>query len=121
MFVVIGGKVVFKFNLGSGFGIVWSFRNIIVGMWYIVLVECVWDWSLFILDSDLIVIDYLLCCLKGLNFVLDLFIGGVENFMIIDMWKVGVNIGLVGCIFVVFVDDREINLIKFNFKLCDIK
>lgn len=78
------------------------------------------DEGLLILDNDLFVIDDFLCCIKGLNFVLNLFIGGVENFVVIDICKVGVGFGLVGCIFVMLVDGREINLIKLNFELCNI-
>jgi len=118
---IIGGKVVFMFNLGSGPGIVRSSRNITVGMWHTVLVERVLDWSSLTFDSDPPVSDYSPCCLKGLNLALDLFIGGVENFTAIDTRKVGVDTGLVGCISAVSVDDREINLIKSNLKLRDIK
>lgn len=118
---IIGGKVVFMFNLGSGPGIVRSSRNITVGMWHNVLVERVLDWSSLTFDSDPPVSDYSPCCLKGLNLALDLFIGGVENFTAIDTRKVGVDTGLVGCISAVSVDDREINLIKSNLKLRDIK
>ncbi|XP_078373536.1 basement membrane-specific heparan sulfate proteoglycan core protein-like [Oculina patagonica] len=118
---IIGGKVVFMFDLGSGPGTVRSARNITVGMWHTVLVERNLDRSSLLLDSDPAVTDHSPCCTKGLNIALDLFIGGVENFTKIDTRKVGVNSGLVGCISAVSVDNREINLIKSNLKLRDIK
>ena len=118
---IIGGKVVFMFDLGSGPGTLRSVRNITVGMWHTVLVDRTLDRSSLTLDSDPAVTEYSPCCLKGLNLALDLFIGGVENFTKIDTRKVGVNSGLVGCISAVSVDNREINLIKSNLKLRDIK
>lgn len=114
---VIGGRVEFKFDLGSGAGILRSVRNISVGMWHTVLLERKLDKSSLTLDSDPAVTDYSPCCSKGLNLALDLFIGGVENFTTVDTRKIGVNSGLVGCISAVSVDDREINLIKSNLKL----
>lgn len=72
-------------------------------------------------DNDFFVKVNFRCCLVGLNLGLDLFIGGVDNFIIIDIDKIGVSIGLFGCIFSVFVDGREINLFKLNFNQCGIK
>lgn len=117
---VIGGKVEFRFNLGSGPGIVQSARNITVGQWHTVLVERSFDEGSLTLDNDPPVTDYSPCCTKGLNLALDLFIGGVENFTMIDTRKVGVNSGLVGCISAMSVDGREMNLIKSNLRLRDI-
>ncbi|PFX26969.1 basement membrane-specific heparan sulfate proteoglycan core protein-like isoform X2 [Stylophora pistillata] len=117
---IIGGKVELRFNLGSGPGIVRSARNITIGQWHTVHVERKLDEGSLALDNDPTVTDYSPCCTKGLNLGLELFIGGVENFAMIDTRKVGVTSGLVGCISAMSVDGREINLIKSNLDLRNI-
>lgn len=114
---VNGGRVEFRFNMGSGAGIVRSARNISVGLWHTVAVERKLDEGSLILDSDPPVKATSPCCSVGLNLVLDLFIGGVENFTEFDTGKVGVSSGLYGCISSVSVDGREINLLKSNLDL----
>ncbi|KAJ7379698.1 Basement membrane-specific heparan sulfate proteoglycan core protein [Desmophyllum pertusum] len=77
---VIGGRVEFKFDLGSGAGILRSVRNISVGMWHTVLLERKLDKSSLTLDSDPAVTDYSPCCSKGLNLALDLLHRGRGKF-----------------------------------------
>ena len=115
-----GGRVEFRFNMGSGHGIVHSARNVSVGIWHNVVVERQLDEALMRLDNDPPVKGYSPCCSVGLNLLLDLFIGGVDNFTTIDTSKVGVSSGLSGCISSVSVDGREINLLKSNLNLRDI-
>lgn len=117
---IIRGKVEFRFDLGSGPGIVRSARNITVGQWHTVHVERTLDEGSLTLDNDPPVTDDSPCCTKGLNLALNLFIGGVEDFAVIDTRKVGVGSGLVGCISAMSVDGREMNLIKSNLELRNI-
>ena len=115
------GRIEFRFNLGSGPGILRSARNISVGFWHTVTVERYLDKSSLILDDDPPVRGSSQCCSIGLNLVLDLFLGGVENFTTFDTSKVGVSSGLFGCISRMSVDGREINLIKSNLNMRGIK
>ena len=118
---ISGGRVEFRFNMGSGAGVVRSAKNISVGIWHTVVIERQRDEASLKLDNDPPVKDYSPCCSIGLNLVLDLFIGGVENFTAVDTNKVGVSSGLFGCISSVSVDGREINLLKSNLNLRGIK
>ncbi|CAH3176827.1 unnamed protein product [Porites lobata] len=61
------------------------------------------------------------CCSRGLNLLLDLFIGGVKNFTTFHTSKVGVSSGLFGCISEISVDGREINLLKSKLDMRGIK
>ena len=116
-----GGRVEFRFNMGSGTGILRSARNISVGFWHTVIIERQLRDSLLVLDDDPPVKGSSPCCSRGLNLLLDLFIGGVKNFTTFHTSKVGVSSGLFGCISELSVDGREINLLKSNLDMRGIK
>ncbi|CAH3185759.1 unnamed protein product [Porites lobata] len=116
-----GGRVEFRFNMGSGTGILRSARNTSVGFWHTVIIERQLRDSLLVLDDDPPVKGSSPCCSRGLNLLLDLFIGGVKNFTTFHTSKVGVSSGLFGCISELSVDGREINLLKSNLDMRDIK
>ena len=63
--LAIIGKVEFRFDLGSGPGIVRSARNITVGQWHTVHVERTLDEGSLTLDNDPPVTDDSPCCTKG--------------------------------------------------------
>lgn len=119
--VINHGRVEFKFNLGSGPGVVYSTKNVSLGIWHTVVVERKRDEASMKLDNESPVKAYSPCCSIGLNLELDLFIGGLDNFTTVDTDRLGVSSGLFGCISSVSIDDREINLLKSNINQRDIK
>ncbi|XP_068699347.1 basement membrane-specific heparan sulfate proteoglycan core protein-like isoform X3 [Montipora foliosa] len=115
------GIVEFRFDMGSGPGIVRAARKLSLGIWHTVRIERQLDEAVMKFDNDSSVKANSRCCSVGLNLGLDLFIGGVDNFTTIDTNKIGVSTGLFGCISSVSVDGREINLLKSNLNQRGIK
>ena len=65
------GRVEFRFNMGSGTGILRSASNISVGFWHTVIIERQLRDSLLVLDDDPPVKGSSPCCSRGLNLLLD--------------------------------------------------
>lgn len=115
------GQLEFRFDMGSGPGLLRSAKNFSLGIWHTVSIGRQLDEAIMKFDDDLPVKGYSRCCSVGLNLGLDLFIGGVDNFSTVDINKIGVSTGFFGCISRVSVDGREINLPKSNLNQRGIK
>ncbi|XP_074625452.1 basement membrane-specific heparan sulfate proteoglycan core protein-like isoform X6 [Acropora palmata] len=115
------GHVEFRFDMGSGPGLLRSAKTFSLGIWHTVTIRRQLDEAIMKFDDEPAVKGYSRCCLVGLNLGLDLFIGGVDNFAAVGINKIGVSTGFFGCISRVSVDGREINLLRSNLNQRGIK
>ncbi|XP_068506113.1 agrin isoform X3 [Syngnathus scovelli] len=108
---VVNGKVELRFNTGSGTGIVVSNIEITQGRWHQLVVTRNRRFAMLSVDNEPHVEGESPRGTDGLNLDTNLFIGGVPEEMKQDVKeRTGVASGLVGCIRLLDVNNRVLNL-----------